>query len=130
MISPKFKIGQKITSRKTGLPAIGTVKAITDASWYMQGAPDIETVLNTNANWSNLYPDWLDKPMYTIEFLSPQRNCSFEEFKNSIISKYQYIPSPAFQFLDDRLLMTQYNKIPLLNAVAYPEDDLESYEEE
>jgi hypothetical protein len=130
MISAKFKIGQKITSKKTGLPAIGTVKAITDAAWYMQGAPDIETVLNTNQSWSNLYPDWLDKPMYTIEFLQPQRNISFQEFKNAFANKYQYLPGFDLQSIDERLLLTQYNKIPLLNAVAYPEDDLESYEEE
>lgn len=124
MLNQKFNIGQRVTSKKTGLPTIGIIKGVADAAWHLKGSPNFDSVISANNAWQSKYPDYLDKPIYYVEFVTPQRHVSFQEFVNGMTYNYQHHPN-AKQFLDERLLMVEYSKIPITTQAVYPEDDLE-----
>ena len=111
VLQSKFKLGDKVCSKKTGLPAHGTVICISEAPLHCY----INRVNPNNYPWTELYPDWIDKPVITIKLEEPQKVCSFEEYKHQ---KYG-VPSR-----DEEKILYKY-MVPLSDKFSYPEDDLE-----
>ncbi len=112
VLQSKFKLGDKVCSKKTGLPAHGTVICISEAPLHCH----INRVNPTNYPWTKLYPDWTDKPVITIALEEPQKVCSFEEYKHQ-----GYGDDPT---REEEKILYKYI-VPLSTRFSYPEDDLE-----
>lgn len=109
-----FKIGDRVTSKRTGLPITGTVVGVSKAETYMYLS---KTQPGSYPTWSSLYPEWIDKAICIVESDTPQRACSFIEFMNN------YIPGDE---IEKRRLEIQYKvTVPIVPIISYPEDDLE-----
>lgn len=110
-LQSQFKLGDKVCSKKTGLPAHGTIIGISEAELHCH----INRINPTNYPWTELYPDWMDKPVITVKLEEPQKVCSFEEYK------HQGHPTPS---RDEEKIIYKY-MVPLSTRFSYPEDDLE-----
>lgn len=109
-----FNVGDKVFSRKTGLPASGEIQGIFCAKYYW--AMNFQNF--SPIRWAELYPDWADKKVMVVRYSSPQRHCSLEEWCNS-----GGVP------LDHPMAKTVYEaQVPLRAYSYYPEDDLELVE--
>lgn len=110
-MSQKFQVNQRVCSKKTGFPCVGTIKYCADPTYFMLNRhPEFGT------NWSNLYPDWKQKTVYVLKLDKPQPAATFEEYLNgqeeTEIAREKYC-------ID----------VPPQWYIAYPEDDLENMED-
>ena len=107
-----MKIGDTVISKKTGLPASGTVVAILEPEFFLGLMP------GKYERWNELYPNWCDddKRVVFVRFNSPQKNLAFEEF--ALRYKHYHIS------LDELKVLYEWT-IPLTKNASYPEDDLE-----
>lgn len=107
-----MKIGDRVTSKKTGLPMTGTIVGILKGVFYRALAK-----VQDSSPWYDLYPEWLDSEVYYVNFDTPQKSCSFEEFvQQSELS------------IEDAQVMYKYT-VPFAHNAAYPKDDLELIDE-
>lgn len=106
-----FKIYDRVTSKKTGLPAVGTIKCVCDGHYFYgwQGH-------SVDARWSPLYSDWSEKLCYFVEFDAPQKPCSLDEITEELNKRGVY---------DIETIHDYYDKMPVTKSAIYPEDDLE-----
>jgi len=112
----KFSLSDRVTSKKTGLPAIGRVIQTTHPIMYeLRGAEKFLT-------WNELYPDWLEKPLYTVLFDKPQRHMSLDEYKMYVRTK---MDEAEDNLSDDDWKMNYENNVELVRMASFPEDDLE-----
>lgn len=107
-----MKIGDTVVSKKTGLPAAGTVVGTVEPEFFLGMFP------GEYKKWNRLYPDWASptKRVIFVRFNSPQKNVTFEEFKD------RYINSDISEVELDVLYKWT---VPLAKNASYPEDDLE-----
>lgn len=110
-----MSIGTLVTSKKTGLPMIGIVSGILDATMF-------KIIFEDHYNgydyiWSMNYPNWKEKLVLMVIFQSPQRTLSKEEFD-------------LLQNIRKNKLNIKYSDIPIVKIGVYPIDDLELYEDE
>jgi len=122
-----FNIGDKVVSKKTGLPAIGTVVGILTASIYCHISRltilSNKQVVNGQGEscfitWNKLYPDWTEHMVYFLKLPQPQRTYSFAEFLTVL---------PAD--LDLEIAKKIYKeRVGEADLIAYPEADLELFE--
>lgn len=111
-----MKIGDKVITKQTGLPASGTVVGIMIAPIYSAKMGSDYT------RWSELYPDWIDKEVVFVAFEKPQKPMTMQEYVESFSDEFrESVPSEHFEVL------YKYN-IPDAKFVAYPIDDLEILE--
>lgn len=103
-----MKIGDRVTSKKTGLPMTGTIVGVLMAPFYKSIAK-----IGDNSPWNILYPDWLTSEVYYVQFDSPQKGVSFEEFVHQ--SNYP---------IEHAKILYEY-MIPYALNAAYPKEDLE-----
>jgi hypothetical protein len=118
--SMKFTFGDRVVSKRTGLPAVGIITGITNGMFFLKHAASQN---KGYGRWHKLYPDWPTKPVYTVEFLSPQRNCTFEEFKETFPRERPDLS------VEDLTIEVYRVMVPVHLAATYPEDDLEREEE-
>ena len=116
----KFQIGQKVTTKRLGLPSIATVFGCLDSETFI--ANELITRSEPiNMRWTELYPNWRQKPVYYFKFLSPQRVCSIDEFIHILKHK---------DYLSQEDIVKLYNmRCPKEYIAVGPEDDLELYDE-
>lgn len=117
----KFKLGDRVVTKKLGLPQIGTVVTISDG-FYVFSTKRPKDI------WFKIYPNWIDYPVYELKLHTPSRPVSFEEFINDTSNAINGLSSVLN---DDRMrefLKIQYNAIPLYYFVQNPEEDLELME--
>jgi hypothetical protein len=109
----KFQLGSKVTSKKTGLPMTGYVVGICMPIMFglMRGVCTQVELFDEYPRWTDLYPDWVNKPVYTVSFNSPMRTVNLEEY-------HKYGGSDG-----------GYENLPKAIMAGYPEDDLELLEE-
>lgn len=102
----------RVVSRKTGLPMTGTVKGVAHPQVIAitMGCLTKEAALNHFKSWTDKYPDWISKAVYTVIFDAPARTSTLEEFLNQ---------NPG----SDKEDYEEY--CPMRYLAAYPEDDLE-----
>ena len=110
-IIPKFQLGDRVTSKQTGLPAVGRVVCIYDPMYFVGCTEDPRRFI---VAWSEFYPDWMSKPVVCIKLDQPQRQSSFQEYK----SGWQGDPPELF-------IRAKYESMPAVPFITYPEDDLE-----
>ena len=106
----KYKIGEKVVSKKTGLPNIGFIVAIEHALFYIIRHNGIKPEL-----CNNLFPDWDSKYIYTLGLDEPVKNLTIEEFN-------KYKSEGGLKEFDS------YADLPSFSFIQYCEDDLESFE--
>lgn len=111
----KFKYGDTVCSKKTGLPAVGTICGMAGPD-VAKGMPE-----DNFYRWTSVYPDWRNKFTYYVKYNSPQKPLSFEEMVTGM--KMQY--GENFYQIPQADLLEIYKQIPLLDVVSFPEDDLE-----
>lgn len=116
-----LQLGDKITGTKTGTLAPSTVVGIMTAEAYIgiMGHP-------AQSKWDVLYPSWQEKPVVLSLFDSPQRNVSFEEFKENLITTNPSIAniSAAAPEESEVLFREEYERLPAISLVAYPMQDV------
>lgn len=110
-----FGLGQSVLSKRTGLPSSGIIVAVEHPQFALMNhfggeAPKL---------WSNLYPDWNKKPVYLVNLSKPQKNLSFKEFSDS---------AKEHGINDMLTIREEYNNLPEVTLLLYPEDDLENFE--
>ena len=74
----KFKINDRVCSKKLGLPCISTIYGILDGE--TQYLNSLATNPKTDEAWSRYYPEWKDKFVYYVKYDSPQRPLSLAEY--------------------------------------------------
>ena len=118
-IEAKFKVGDRVATKKTGLPAIGSITSVLDATYFINNF-NVQTRLMINAKWKSIYTDWLKKPVYNVSFEKPQKYCTLEEMKSGL-------PKIFHDFYDINALAEDLYKTEVGDVyfAAYPEDDLE-----
>jgi hypothetical protein len=122
--APRFGIGQSVVSKKTGLPVMGIVTGVLDATFYAKYIQYIN-VLKHYARWFQLYPTWHETWIYFVSFREPQRTCSFDEWRNV------HIQSGHERYEEYELTMEKYEEVcPKQVAAMYPQDDLEAADPE
>ena len=112
---PKYKVGDKISSKQTGFPGIGTIFGVMPAISYCHFARQYEFKL-----WSQLYPEWSLEPIYMVAFDEPRRGLRFEEYLDAIPKEHQEL------YKEGALEILYQQNISEVYTVAYPEQDLES----
>jgi len=112
-----FCFGQKVVSKKTGLPTIGTIVGITEGYFYEEHLESMKGLHNFK-QWYLLYPNWPTRYVYTVRFSSRQRNLTYEEWCRSLPAW----ANPTRQTYE-KLILEQV-------GATYPEEDLEPFEED
>lgn len=106
--APKFKLGDTVVPKFTGLPNIGIIVGIEMAPLYAVKSPHSDLT-----RWNNLFTDWFEKYVYVLTFNEKVCPISLSEY-NEIKIKYPEI--------------MPYEDYPKVGFIAYPEDDLELFE--
>jgi hypothetical protein len=114
----KFSIGDRVATKRIGLPVVGTVSGIIH--------PDINFFENVEKTKWDIYPDWNQKYSYFVKFDEKVRIESFEDFKSSL---NQSVLDGFSGILQEEFISAQvrqmYEKLPTYIFNIYPEDDLE-----
>lgn len=107
---PQFKISDYVTSKRLGLPGIGTIIGIEYAQVYANKA----LKKHQFKRWNELYPGWERRWIYTVYFTSSQKVQSLEEFAYDLMD------------LDEKQLKFMYDvMMKKSNLLAFPEEDIE-----
>lgn len=116
----KFSIGDRVMTKKLGLPAIGTVFGVLDPETYLAAA-----ILSgrdmSNTIWDNVCQDWKTQPVYYIKFSEPQRSLSFEEYK-------EYLEQKGFRHSNAEWKAYYLKECSPVLLTSHPEDDLDLFE--
>lgn len=102
----KFKLGDRITLQKTGIPAVGSVVGIMDARFTSN--------YNSSCVWDILYPDWREKPIIYMKYDTPQKNLTINEYLDH---------HPMKDKLPIERLINEYNNLPDYPITCTPIDD-------
>lgn len=121
---PKFKIGQKVTTKKMGVPIIGVIKAINDPVFFMTRSLQDTNFRANCSQWYGIYEHWTEKPVYSIELSQAIRPMSLDEYKQQICMTASIMGAQTDE-VDSALLLAGYNRMPFSNLADYPEEDLE-----
>lgn len=113
----RFKIGDRVVTKRLGVPTVGTVAGIVKGSFV---APHISIHAPI---WDSQYPEWKNGLVYEIEFDKVQKTISLAEYR-------QFYLGEAHQEINDpRAIELMYaNQIPSAYIGVYPEEDLEAFE--
>lgn len=119
-----FSLYDVVVSKRTGLPAKGTIVIIADSEEYIRYNGDRAKY----GEWDRLYPNWRDKPVYTVKLDQPQRYTTFEEFKRSY---ERYRQENGYEtIISNNDLYKMYEKdVKEMSIIMYVEDDLELFDE-
>lgn len=107
-----MKIGDKVTSKQTGLPGVGTVCAIESGKFH--------STINRHPTerWDWTYPDWRDKNVITVHYDELRYVQSYDEFSN--FTPFKSAPD------QERKILYKYSQKAYF--IRYPIDDLEIFE--
>jgi hypothetical protein len=117
-----FQLGDVVTTKKTGPPSIARIIAIfiDGSQWCKSFNRNPETYSDY---WNELFPDWIDKPVYFISYKDSQRIVSMEEWLN------QDDKADELRKIPRKYLTLVYERLnPVYEVAASPEDDLEIFE--
>lgn len=111
-------IGKRVYCKETGIGHKGTVVGFITGEAFL---------LNSNrpvtdfAKWNRLFPDWLNDKVIYIQLDKPRMGCTYDEFLESISTKYDLSKIPEYQ------LKIEYNNLvkPIL-VTACPVDGIET----
>jgi len=132
-----FSVGDKVVSKKTGLPAMGRVIGSLPSYIYgsIMGAgcrfsSETQEIMICYPNgggfatWNKLYPDWPKKYVIFVELPAAQLSMSFEEFCDSYSDYFE-----EKEYSLDEIKESYREHGVTTKLISYPEDDLELYEE-
>lgn len=108
MVRSKFKIGDKVNNLQTGNKTKGTIVGVITATFYLLRKQETDIPY-----WTNLYKNWSEKCVYFVALDKPTSHCTIAEF-------VRHRP----ENVSEMEAVIQFNKVPLLDFMAYPEDDL------
>lgn len=110
-----LQIGDRVTTKKIGVPVTGNVFVMTDPMYYLH-------IVNPHALqnpmiWDLHYPDWRQKPIVAVLFDHPVREWSKQEYSSSSAAQLASI-NPNY-------IDTAYRMMPGVSVDYYPIDDIE-----
>jgi hypothetical protein len=108
----KFDFGDRVTSRNTGLPAVGNIIAIMHPDLHDKVSPD------SFKQWCRIYPDAKKGPVYYLRLDQPQPPRNKDECLTHFVQQHGCLPHPD-------LLKQIFDAQPVNDVIAYPEADLE-----
>jgi hypothetical protein len=108
-----FLLGQKVTSKKTGMSMEGIIVSICSPVMapIMKLAFRKAEALEAYPRWTDLYPDWTDNLTYIVLVKTPMRSMSWDEALKCGATEEEY-----------EAVKPEY-------LIMYPEADLELVEE-
>lgn len=112
---PKFKFGDTVSTKVTGLPGIGKIVGVMPSIIHCQMVKMV-----SNNRWTALFPDWENEYVYTVYFDEPRRWCSYDEYIESLGTEAGLYKEEALQ--------SGYDNMPQLCTMFYTEQDLELFE--
>lgn len=116
-----MKLGDRVTSKKTGLPGIGILVGIMRSYIYVKTQQK-----KIYFTWDELYPNWKDGCVAYVEMDQPQKSVSFMEYKRSTMLASLQNDTPIPSDVDLQIL---YKYIVPVKYLVFPLDDLELIEE-
>ena len=108
MSKSKFKIGDKVKNLQTGNKVTGTVVGLTTGNFYLLRKDQVDVPY-----WTKFYSGWIKKCVYFLKLDRPTAHCTYADF----------IKHKPDEITEMEAIM-EYQKIPKLDYMAYPEDDL------
>ena len=114
-----MKIGDRIMTKKIGMPATGTIIGL-----MVTGEKYLSFLSRREEHfeyWTQLYPDWITEQVAIIEYDSPHKPLSKDELRDIMLEKLGYVPS-------DDVVDFEFNKFPDCIYSFYPVEDLEVWE--
>lgn len=117
-IIPKFKVGDRVCSKKTGLPVCGTVGQVMSPYQFIRGLPSFINSVYTDKSFSRHYPDYRNKPVYVVGFDEPQKTVSKDDVMWGL-------PRGWGDDNIEEICDSLFEAMPTAMMAAYPEDDLE-----
>lgn len=109
----KFSLYDKVASKVTGFPGVGTIISVSCSDYFLQIQKQ-----KAYKEWDEKFPGWKFRPVYILFFEQSRKPFTFEEFTDF----YQD------QNYNQEELKFYYERVPLVNMIAYVEDDLELFE--
>jgi hypothetical protein len=106
-------LGDLVTTRKTCSPTMGYIAGIMSAAIWLEF-----TKAPPEKRWTEIYPDWLDKPVILIQLKKPHKGLSLSEYRKSLEEDVPNIP------LEHAKILYKY-LIPTTNFISCPIDDVE-----
>ena len=116
-----MNIGDRVTSKRTGLPGIGIVCGMIYGYLYLNYIARHDIHL-----WDELYPNWNDKLVIYVTMDAPQKNMSFQEYCQNA-QKYHNTQGTNPPLEEELKILYKYT-VPLVSVITFPEDDLEVIE--
>lgn len=116
-----FTLGQKVTSKKLGLPIIGTIAGCILGKAF-------RLLDNNNGDnwifdrWTFLYPDWENEFVMQVIYTELCKPYSLDE--------YIWYYKEVYDFDDLNFIKESYSRCIKLPGYHYPKNDLEVYNEE
>ena len=104
------KLGCRVTSKRTGLPATGEVCGVLMPRLYLGM---MNKTMEDHVVWEENYPDWASKIIVVVELDQPQKPCSLEEMRS-------WYPDKS-----EADIQVAYSNVPNTMCAMYPVDDLE-----
>lgn len=108
MSKSKFKIGDHLVNLQTGVKVSGIVVGLTTGDFYLLRKNEKDVPY-----WTQFYGDWKQKCVYFLKLDKPAPHCTITDF-------IKYKPADV----SEMEAVVQFNKVPKLDHMAYPEDDL------
>lgn len=116
----KLQIGQRVTNKKIGLPAVGEVVALTDFSFYQDWYVKCWGAMDTGHSWSEEYPNWRAGIMAAVKYPYPIHTESLEDYAAMLQGR-------AGRELAIEEIKYNYERSKT-NVRYYPVEDLEVFE--
>jgi hypothetical protein len=108
-------LGQKVYTKKTGLPAAGyVVGTMVPQYWATLHPYNMGTYQSDSTTWDKLYPDWRRNPLVYVHFKEPQKTISWEEWSANAPEEWT-----------EYEIKEKYDELPTQPAAVYPIEDLE-----
>lgn len=108
MSKNKFKIDDHVKNLLTGNKVTGTIIGLITGDFYL-----LRKELKDVPYWSRLYANWKEKCVYFVKLDKPTAHCTYSDF-------IEHKPDDVTEME----AVLEYQKIPKLDYMAYPEDDL------
>lgn len=115
-------LGSEVVSKKTGFPGVGRVIGIYLAGGYKFIS---ERAIGPHefTRWDTLYPNWISGLVFIVYYEKARKTLTWDEWQTG----YDALPEER-KILSKYQLKEEYDKLPMMQVVAYPHEDLELFE--
>lgn len=118
-IEPKFKIQDRVCSKKTGYPMIGSFVKVIFYQEYAKTIP-FYTQIVQYCNWKYLFPEFWNKHIYVVLSDKSQKPYTKEEMMIGLPDNFKNLEDKY-----EEVINKIYENVQETEFLIYVEDDLE-----